>query len=210
MGARGHEGLNSSGKRDTSPADRAISGIAARSEGRITTAQLRDLGLSQNQIDYRARVGRLHRVARGVYAVGHLCESRRARWLTAVLRVGPEAVLSDRAAAAHWQLRAYAGAIDVSYPRRHRPVAGIRLHRRRLPADEVTIHEGIPVTTVPRTLFDLAAILSPGRLELAIGEAEKRGLTDALSLPDLLDRYPGRRGAATIRTVVARSAAASA
>ncbi len=206
MGSRGHETRNSSEERDPSAVDQTIAAIATRAEGRITSAKLRDLGLSWDQIAYRAKIGRLHRVARGVYSVGHLNDGPRARWLTAVLRIGPEAVLSHGPAAGHWGIRPHSSAtVDVTYPRRHRAVPGICLHRCDLPADEITIHNEIPITTVPRTLFDLAAILSPGRLERALGEAEALDLTDALSLPDLLERYPGRRGVGCLRAVLLRT-----
>jgi len=70
-------------------------------------------------------------------------------------------------------------------------------------SDEVTVKDGIPVTIVSRTLFDLAAVLSSGQLERAVNEAEIRRLWDRLSLQDLLVRHPRRPGAAKIRTVLA-------
>lgn len=204
--SRGHKTPNSSEERNPSAIDQAIAAIATSAQGRITSAQLRDLGLSWNQIAYRARIGRLHRVARGVYSVGHVNDGPQARWLTAVLRIGPGAVLSRGPAAGHWGIRPYSSAtIDVTYPRRHRPVPGIRLHRTALPADEITIHNQIPITTVPRTLLDLATFLSPGQLERALGEAERLGLTNALSLPDLVERYPGRRGVGRLQALLQRS-----
>jgi very-short-patch-repair endonuclease len=79
---------------------------------------------------------------------------------------------------------------------------GIRIHQLSLPPDEVTSVRGIPVTTVPRTLFDLAAVLSRGQVERAINEAEVSGLSDPLSLGDLVDRYPGRNGVRMIRSIL--------
>ena len=61
---------------------------------------------------------------------------------------------------------------------------------------------GIPVTTVPRTLLDLAAVLPAHQLERAINEAEIQGLTDPLSLPDLIARYPRRKGVGAIRAIL--------
>ena len=75
--------------------------------------------------------------------------------------------------------------------------------RSRLPDDEVTVVEGIPATTVPRTLLDLAVVVGRREVERAINEAEVRRLADPLSLPDLLRRYPRRRGSATIRAILA-------
>jgi hypothetical protein len=75
-----------------------------------------------------------------------------------------------------------------------------------LPHDEIDERDGIPVTSVFRTIFDLAAVLSKRELERALHEAEVRRLTDRLSLPDLLARHPGRRGAANLRAVLASKA----
>ena len=63
-------------------------------------------------------------------------------------------------------------------------------------SDELASIDGIPVTGISRTILDLAAILPPSRVERAINEAEFRQLTDKVSLPELIDRYPGRRGVA--------------
>ena len=71
------------------------------------------------------------------------------------------------------------------------------VHHTSVPPDEIDERRGIPVTSVFRTIFDLAAVLSKRQLERALHEAEVRQLTDRLSLPDLLERHPGRRGAAT-------------
>lgn len=123
--------------------------------------------------------------------------------MAAVLASGRNAVLSHRAAAALWGLRPPTGArIDVTLPRRVRPGTGITLHRRSLPADEVTVLRAIPVTTVPRTLLDLATVLDKRQVERTMEEAERRRLDDPLSLRDLLTRYPGRRGTATIRAIL--------
>jgi very-short-patch-repair endonuclease len=76
---------------------------------------------------------------------------------------------------------------------------GIRFHRLSLPGDEVAVREGIPVTTVGRTLFDLALVVSVRRLERAINEAEVLRLWDEVSLAALAERYPGRPGTRTVR-----------
>jgi hypothetical protein len=80
---------------------------------------------------------------------------------------------------------------------------GIVVHRARLRADEVRILDGIPVTSVPRTLVDLAAVLKPRRLERAWNEMEVRGLRDPLSVAAVLDRHPGKRGTAALRGLIA-------
>ena len=73
-----------------------------------------------------------------------------------------------------------------------------------LPSDEVTVHEGIPVTTAPRTVLDLASTSSVDDVEVAIRQIEFLRLYDRLSLLDLIERYPGRRGVARVRVALAR------
>ena len=124
--------------------------------------------------------------------------------MAAVLLGGPGAVLSHRSAGSHWGIApSQASSADVTAAGQRRPRVGVRFHCSRLPPDEVTIEDGIPVTTVPRTLFDLAAVLAPGRLARAVKEVEMRRLWDALSLEDLLARHPRRPGAAALRVVLA-------
>jgi very-short-patch-repair endonuclease len=83
------------------------------------------------------------------------------------------------------------------------PQRGLVVHRAALPADEVTVHRGIPVTTVPRTILDLAAVADFRQVENASNEAEVRGLTDPLSLHELVDRHPHSRGVASVRRLLA-------
>jgi very-short-patch-repair endonuclease len=92
--------------------------------------------------------------------------------------------------------------VDVSRPGSHRGRAGIVMHQLRLPADELTAIDGIPLTTVPRTIFDLAACGEDRQAERAFHEAEVQGLTDRLSIPHLLRRYPGHEGGPLLRRLV--------
>ena len=122
----------------------------------------------------------------------------------AVLATGPEAVLSHWSAAAHWKLRqGMREAIDVTAPYKSRTWDGIKRHHKALPPDEITMREGIPVTTVPRTILDLAATESADVVENLLREAEFREHRDKLSLPDLVERYPGRRGVRRVRLALA-------
>jgi very-short-patch-repair endonuclease len=127
--------------------------------------------------------------------------------MAAVLASGPGAVLSHRSAAALWGIRSNASSsIEVTVPRRSDFRGRIRRHSASLPADEMTIYEGIPVTTVPRTIFDLATVSSEQGVEAALRESEYLQLYDRLSLPHLLERYPGHRGNRVIRTCLTRRA----
>jgi very-short-patch-repair endonuclease len=183
--------------------DGSIAELAGRQHGRVARRQLVALGLSGDAIDRRIRAKRLLPVYGGVYAVGHDAGSRESAWMAAVLAGGAGAVLSHRSAAAHWGIWPVSGgAIDVTTPRGQYPRRGIRFHRSYLPADEVTIKDGITVTTVPRTLFDMAAGLDMPRLERAINEAEVQRLWDELSLDVLLDRYPRRPGTRNVRAAL--------
>lgn len=124
--------------------------------------------------------------------------------MAAVLSAGPDAVLSHRAAAALWGLLPPSSiAIDVTRPREFRSRSGVRARCSAIRPDEVALVDGIPVTSIPRTLLDLASVLSRHQLETAFNEVEVRGLTDKLSVIDLLERYPGRRGSAVVRSILA-------
>jgi very-short-patch-repair endonuclease len=81
-------------------------------------------------------------------------------------------------------------------------------HRGRVPEDEMTVVEGIPVTGIFRTVLDLAGRSSPSQVERMLNEAQILSLTDAISLPSLLRRYPRRKGTAAVRQVFRRNATA--
>jgi len=191
----------------TRETDARVAELAKRQHGVVSRQQLLGLGLGEDAIDGWIRRARLHRLHSGVYAVGHSVVSKEGRWIAAVLASGAEAVLSHRAAAALWGIRSpVGGPVDVTVPHRSRSSAQIRRHLAVLPADEVTTRDGIPVTTVPRTIFDLATVTPEHGVEAALRESEYLELHDPLSLPDLLDRYPGRRGSRKVRACLARRA----
>lgn len=184
-----------------------IGALAAQQHGVVTRAQLTDLGLSDRAIDHRLDSGRVYRVHRGVYAVGHPRLTREGRWLAAVLALGDGAVLSHRSAAALWRIgtaERRPAPLEVTAPRDAAPRPGIRAHRSELDDAERTTRGGIPVTTPARTILDLAAVVGPRPLTRALEEAEALRLTRAAAVATLLARHPGRRGAANLRIVLAR------
>ena len=125
--------------------------------------------------------------------------------MAAALASGPDAVLSHHSAAALWDLRGYSErAVEVTAPRKSTSSKMIRRHCSLLPADERTVEEGIPVTTVPRTIFDLAATESADVIQNLLRESEYLQLSDRLSLPDLIERYPGKRGVRKVRLALER------
>lgn len=175
--------------------DGQVAAVAGRQHGVVTLRQLEEAGLSRSAVAKRAKRGRLHRVHRGVYAVGHEALNWRGRWMAAVLAGGEGAVLSHGSAAALWELlRPSSGPIDISVPtqsgRERR--RGIRIHRltslaipeeagllplgtqTRLPL-AVTHRHRIPVTTVQRTIDDLRGAVAPWLVRRARRQAELRG-----------------------------------
>jgi Protein of unknown function (DUF559) len=142
--------------------------------------------------------------AGAVYAVGRPDLPPRGKYLAAVLACGPGAALSHRSAADLCALRPNAaGHLEVTVPRGRDGARGITVHRTRVLApQDVTVRDGIPVTSVARTLLDLAAVLSPNDLEVAIDRAERLGLFDLSAVVEALERANGRKGARTLRTVV--------
>jgi very-short-patch-repair endonuclease len=125
--------------------------------------------------------------------------------MAAVLASGPDAVLSHQSASALWGLRGYSGgAVHVTLTRKSTSSKRIRRHHSPLPADEVVVEEGIPVTSVHRTIFDLAATVDLDVIASMIKEAEYRRRYERLSLPDLLDRYPAKRGSRNLRLALER------
>ena len=185
------------------PCDAKIAELARRQHGVVGRHQLLELGLGERAVDHRLELGRLHLLHHGVYAVGHRLIPKEAWWMAAVLASRPDAVLSHHAAAALWRLRSYTErAVEVTVPRKSTPPKGIRRHYSLLPADEVTVERGIPVTSVPRTIFDLAATKDVDVVQNLLREAEFLELWDPLSLWDLVERYPGRRGVARVRVAL--------
>jgi very-short-patch-repair endonuclease len=184
--------------------DRAVARLAERQHGVVARRQLLGLGLGRVAVIERLRHGHLHEIHRGVYVVGARRISRKGRWMAAVLAGGVGTVLSHRSAARLWRLTPPAAeVIEVSSPastrtRRH----GIAGHRSSLRDDEWLVHDAIPVTSPFRTIFDLAAMVSMRELERAFHEAEAREVTDRVSLPMLLERYPGRRGSKNLRALL--------
>ena len=183
--------------------ERMISAFADRQHGVVAREQLIRLGLEEGAIARRVGAGRLNEVRRGVYAPGRRRLTREGRWMAAVLASGPDAVLSHYSAAALWMIRPSSRTtIDVTDPTKSRTWDGIRRHHKALPADEVTVKDGIPVTTVPRTIFDLAATEPLDVVKALLREAEFRELHDRLSLWDLIERYPGRRGIRRVKVAL--------
>jgi very-short-patch-repair endonuclease len=160
--------------------DGRVAEIAAQQHGVISQAQLIGAGLSTSTISRSVESGRLHRIHRGVYAVGHPGLSLYGRWLAAALAYGDRAAVSHRSAAELWGLlQPIDSPIDISVPgdggRARR--SGLRLHRRTaLPPAAMTRRYGIPVTKPAQTIVDLRGAVPPRELRRAIRQANVLGL----------------------------------
>src|SRR6266511_3782412 len=159
----------------TAKCDLVIARIAARQHGVVSYSQLRAAGMSQPVISKRTKASRLHRLHRGVYAVGHTNLSFEGRCMAATLALGNGAVVSHRSAAAVWgMLPAHTGSIDVTVPgdggrEKHK---GIRVHRSStLIAGVTTRRNGIAVTKPARTLRDLHRTVPQSVYQRAIRRA---------------------------------------
>jgi very-short-patch-repair endonuclease len=169
--------------------DKAIAEIAANQHGVLSVMQLHAAGASPSAIKRRVAAGRLHRIHRRVYAVGHPRLSNEGRWMAAVLACGEGAVLSHRSAGELWRIlrspaRRLSGAggwgeglppvhVTVSGHGGRKKQRGITLHRSSiLTAADCILRDSIPVTRPSRTLADLRPILSEAEFAGAIREAE--------------------------------------
>lgn len=192
-----------SGQLPSRPLGEVIATLARSQHGVLARRQLLEAGFSRDVVDYSLTGRRLHAVHRGVYSVSPTL-TQRARWMAATLAAGPNATLSHRSAAALYGLRQYAG-LEVTTPNDRR-IPSVTVHRTKLPQDERTTYDGIPITGISRTLLDLAAVLPTNQLERAARQAESRRLTDTVSLTELLARYPKRRGTAKLRHIAEQRA----
>jgi predicted transcriptional regulator of viral defense system len=194
-------------------ADAVIAQLASRQHGVVAVWQLRGQRVSEHAVLRRVADARLYCLYRGVYAVGHSHLTPEGRCLAAVLAYGPHAVLSHRSAAALRDIRATSrSCVDVSIPGpspRSRP--GIDAHgTAKLRLNDVTIVDAIPVTSLARTLLDLADVVSPLQLQRAYERAEELRILDTRALRELVDRSNGRRGVGVLRDLLGYDPAAAA
>ncbi|MGH2963711.1 MAG: DUF559 domain-containing protein [Solirubrobacterales bacterium] len=178
-----------------------------RQHGVIARAQLLETGFHPQAIKHRIAKGRLHPILRGVYAVGRPQVTTRGSWMAAVLSCGSGAVLSHASALALWEIGGESrGPIEISVPTQGgRRRTGVIVHcRAALHANDVTQHDGIPVTAPIRTLVDIACRLGSRRLERAIRESDTRGLCNPEELRAALDEMRGQRGVGVLRRVLDR------
>lgn len=187
--------------------------LATQQHGVVSARQLAEIGYSRSSAAKAAGVARLHRLHHGVYAVGHRRLNWHGRCWAAVLgaeanEVGEvvwPAVASHGSAAYLWGLYRYAPeTIDVTAPIRRRAKREFRVHFSSILAPEDrTEREGIPVTSVPRMLLDMAIRARPDQLDRLLERAEELELLDLRAVEDVLDRAGGHRGRGRLGRAVA-------
>jgi very-short-patch-repair endonuclease len=183
-----------------------IVGLVQGQHGVVTHAQLTSLGVGRRTLNRWLASGRLQSVHRDVYAYGPRPLARRGKWLAAVLAMGPGAFLSHQSAAALWGLAGDRPKVDVNAPRGRqvRPGrrSGIKVHRCKFDPGEVTTRDGIPVSTVARTLFDVAERSRPYELKSAWDEASRLRILRVPEVAAVYERARGRRARTPIRPLL--------
>jgi hypothetical protein len=172
----------------------------------VSLAQLQSCGLSSSGVRQRVAAGRLTRIHRGVYAVGHGRLTMHGRWMAAVLAYGPRAVLSHRSAAGLHGIRPDNRAnTDITLPSPSaRRRTGIDVHRSStFAAVDITEIDGIPCTSLARTLLDLADVVNRRGVERAVDQADVLRAFDLRAVREVLSRAAGRRGAGVLQRVLA-------
>ena len=187
------------------PGDTELARLARRQYGVVALPQCRALGVGEDAVWSRVRKGRLHRIHRGVYAVGHSVLTTEGRWMGAVLACGPGAVLSHRdAAMLHGLRRTSRRDIDVTTSRGRKGHPGITLHRvRSLHQDDWVVESGIPATSIARTQLDCAEVLPYNQLQRLVEETDRQHKFDLRAVDELAMRSRGRRGLKPLMSVIA-------
>lgn len=192
------KGQPRSGESDGLGAHAALAELAERQHGVVSIRQLRGpLGYSASAVARAVRDGRLHRLHRGVFAVGHRLIPPRGECLSAVLAAGPGSLLSYRSAAWLWGLtRQLLHPFDVTAASAHRHApSGVRVHRARHLTDaDRDLVDNVPVTSLARTLLDYASAVRFDQLQRAIERAEELQLFDLAAVDELLERSVGHPG----------------
>lgn len=185
-------------RRTPGPDHAALYALAASQSGYFTSRQARQAGFDTALLVYHTHTGKFQRVARGVYRLNRFPASRHELLTAAWLAAGPRAVVSRESALAFYELSdVLPDAVHLTVPRTtSRRKTGATLHTDRIGADEITWREGLRITTVPRTIADVAAAGMPEDLVFqAIGEALRRGMT----APDEMEEMASRRGGRAAR-----------
>ncbi|HEY2055802.1 MAG TPA: type IV toxin-antitoxin system AbiEi family antitoxin domain-containing protein [Solirubrobacterales bacterium] len=172
---------------------------AQRQHGVVSARQLAELGFPRETIARWVKEQRLHRLQRGVYAVGHRALTWEGHCMAAVLGARP-AVASHKTAAWIWELRRWRPeAIHLTAPTRRHRRGPVVVHFALLEPEDLDVIDGIPVTSVARTMLDLAPEETTRRLHQMIDRAEERKTFDLRRFDSLLARAGGHPGRVKLR-----------
>jgi very-short-patch-repair endonuclease len=181
--------------------DEVLARLATAAHGVVTHRELRAAGITPAEVRSRVRKGSLITEYRGIYRVGHAAPSDESRYLAAVRAGGSAALLSGLPAAyLLGLLKGPAPPPEISVPT-NRCVPGVRSRRVRNPGLAI-VCRGVPVTSVPQTLVDIAPRLDEGALARACHEAGVRYRTAPADVAVLLDRRPNTPGARQLRRIL--------
>jgi very-short-patch-repair endonuclease len=178
-----------------------VAQIAARQHGCVRFRQLVGSGLSRDGVGRRVERGLLHRVHRGVYRLGHTAPSIEASYMAAVLACGEGAVLSGPAAACHYGITKGGPPVPEVTTPKDRRIPGVMSHRIRLAPRDVTAYRRIPITTVPRTLVDIAGRFDFDDMAEICHVAEIRHGVRAKAVYVALARRPNAPGAGKLHDI---------
>jgi predicted transcriptional regulator of viral defense system len=175
--------------------------VAGRQWGRVTWAQIQELGIPEGTASLWLADGYLHPRLPRVYAVGHPATCTESDLAEALLYAGPGAALSH-ATAAWWLglLDDRPHTVHVSTPRQPRSLPRIRVHRRR--ACERAWHNGLPTTTLPQTVVDFSTKAPLWAVRRALAKMDYAGTLDLEAIDAVLGR--GRPGSARLRLALER------
>lgn len=180
-----------------------LAAVAAGRHDVVSSSELLATGVSEEQIRHLVAIGFLHRIHRGVYAVGRPQLAPRGRHRAAWLACGPASAISHDSALADWNLARSAGWVHVS-ARHARDRRGLVIHRpRSLAAEDVTVREGYAVTTVARTILDMAPRRPVDVVGRWLHEAGVQGVLDRSAFWRVLERHPHHRGARVLEAALA-------
>jgi predicted transcriptional regulator of viral defense system len=181
--------------------------LATRQHGVVARRQLSAIGFGRKAVEAALTEGRLIPMHEEVFAVGHLRVPSRGYWWAAVVAYGPSAVLSHQSAAVLWGLRRpRKGPIHVTAARGRQGIRrrqGIWIHRCKLRSEETTVRDGIPVTTLARTLFDLAERAPYEELKKVAEEGDRLKLLRLGELEEVCERGRSRRAMRPVRRLLA-------
>lgn len=185
---------------------RLITRLAVGQHGVVAVRQLRAVGISDTAISTRVRNGQLRRLHRGVVAIAGSELTEASYWMAATLALGEGAVLSHLTAAKAWRILDRPGPLTVSRASGGRcALRGVRLYvSRELLVDDVTRKGALPLTTVPRTLLDLAGLRDKRLLADAFSACRRLHLLHPASCRSYLAQRPGRRGIGRLRDLLDR------